>query len=333
MTRRIGPILLAALIITGISAACGSDEPEPHPQAVPPTPTATPELTPTPDSTSTEPTLIPTQAAPESTHAPPSRDRVQLKDDAPPADQLAEITLASIIDEFGAGAENLEAHAFPLERRDRLGELWGVVTNGPQPFYINEAGEPVNFFHLLAVYRLNDDGSWSEQLDALEVESAPHRISAVAVHDLGINRPSPPIALSLRGQTGAHAGTLDLILLEHGKLRTGISHISARPNSGEVTDLDGDGIPEVILNDSNPYVFCYACAVEEKRERIYRWDGATYRLIRLQPPAVLSSDLAAAARRVVNLANADLWREAASLALTPRGKIPTTTDCAGSPYS
>lgn len=304
-------IFLATIAIVLASTACGSDEPA-HPQAIPPT--ATPGLTPVPDSTSTEPTSLPTQATPESTPAPPSRDRVQLEEDAPHADQFAEITLASIIEEFGTGAENLEAHAFPLERRDRLGELWAVITNGPQPFYINEAGEGINFFHLIAVYRLNDDASWSEQLDALEIESAPHRISAVAVHDLGISQPSLPVALSLHGQTGAHAGTLDLILLEDGKLRTAISHISARPNSGEVVDLDGDGVPEVILNDSNPYVFCYACAVEERRERIYRWDGSSYRRILLEPPTGLPSDLAAAASRVVDLANADLWREAASLA-------------------
>ena len=315
-----GAILLTTLIIATLSAACGSDEPEPSPQATPFTSVTAPD--PMPDSTPTEPPPAPTDAAPRPTTTPTRPADRPLEDEASSADELAAITLASIIDEFGPGAENLEAHAFPLERRDRLGELWGVVTNGPQPFYINEAGEPVNFFHLLAVYRLNDDGSWSEQLDALELESAPHRISAVAVHDLGINRPSPPIALSLRGQTGAHAGTLDLILFDNGKLRSAISHISARPDSGEVTDLDGDGVPEVILNDSNPYVFCYACAVEEKRERIYRWDGATYRLIRLQPPAVLSSDLAAAARRVVNLAYADLWREAASLAIDTSRQDP-----------
>ena len=79
--------------------------------------------------------------------------------------------------------------------------------------------------------------------------------------------------IAIRDSTGAHAGTLDVIRFDGSRLSTALSHISSRPNAGEITDLDGDGLPEFVLNASNPFVFCYACAVEEHAVDLYRWDG------------------------------------------------------------
>ena len=163
----------------------------------------------------------------------------------------------------------LEARAYRTGIGGGEGSYWAVVTDGPQPLYINDDGDPVNFFHFVAVYRFNPDASWSE-VDRIEIDSAPQRSDEVEIVPI----PDALVWIVTRGTTGAHAGTLDVIRWHSdGTLATVLSHISSRPSAGEVTDLDGDGVPEFVLNTSNPYVFCYACAVEEHSVAIHRWDG------------------------------------------------------------
>ncbi|MCY4087634.1 MAG: polysaccharide deacetylase family protein [Actinomycetia bacterium] len=77
-----------------------------------------------------------------------------------------------------------------------------------------------------------------------------------------------------------------------------------------------------MLNASNPYVFCYACAVEERAVPIYRRDGTALRPVELGVPAGLVPGIATAAGRVVALAEADLWREAAALAVRTASRAP-----------
>ena len=81
-------------------------------------------------------------------------------------------------------------------------------------------------------------------------------------------------------------------------------------------------MPEFVLNASNPYVFCYACAVEEHTVLIYRWDGTGLSSVELAVPAGLAPEATADAGRVVALAQADLWREAAALAIRTASGTP-----------
>ena len=106
-----GATLLAALVIAGTSAACGSDEPESSPQPTPTTSATTAD--PTPDSTTTEPPPAPTDVAPRSTTTPTIPADRPLEDEASSADELAAITLASIIDEFGPERRVLRLTHFP----------------------------------------------------------------------------------------------------------------------------------------------------------------------------------------------------------------------------
>ena len=270
--------LVAAM---ALALACGSSAP---------TPTATPDAA-TPTATATP---VPAET-PSPTPAPPRETR------------LAVHALAPIIAEFGEDAEALEAYTLPLGD----GGLRLMVTTGPQPFRATVASEAVNFFHFAAVYRRLDDGTWSEPLTRLTLQGAPQRTAIDLIGD-GAARPT---FIAVRGYTGAHSGTLDVLRFDGERLETVISHLSARAHSGEIVDLDGDGVPEVALNDSDPYVFCYACAVEEKRERLYRLVGADWVEVKLAAPPGLPPELAARAERAVALARAGLWREAAALAI------------------
>lgn len=226
-------------------------------------------------------------------------------------------------EEFGESAENLTALAFPLALSDERGSLWAVVTNGPQPFYLDEEDNAVNFFHFVALYRRNTDATWSETLAEVTLETAPQRTDSVEVFDRGaLGRPEPAVLIAVAGPTGAHAGTLDVLLVDGERLTTVVSHISPQPDAGSLTDVDGDGVVEVILNTSDPYVFCYSCLVEETHERILRWNGAEYEALDLDAPEDLSGDLATRADRVVSLARADLWRDAATLAIETSRRAP-----------
>ncbi len=318
-----GAIVLLSLAGVVASLGCGSDEPAPVPPPATPVSeatatapaTATPAATPAPTDAPQE-TATPAAATSATTATAPDEDEAVL------AAELAEVALAPVREEFGESADGLTAHAFPVGAGEAEGALWAVVTNGPQPFYVDDEGDPVNFFHFVALYRRNADATWSEALYQLTLETAPQR-TEVEVHDTGPRRARGAAPLiAIRGGTGAHAGTLDVVLVEGELLRIGVSHVSARPGAGEIADLDGDGVVEIVLNSSNPYVFCYACSVEEKGELVYRWDGVEYAPVPLEVPDDLEGDLVEAAERVVGLAAANLWRDAALLAIETARRAP-----------
>ncbi len=324
--RGLTAVAIVLLGLAGVVASlgCGSDEPAPVPPAATPTPETPTAASPEPTPTPTAAPATRTEAASET--ASPTTGPAPVEDEAALAAELAEVALAPVREEFGESADDLTAHAFPVGAGDAEGALWAVVTNGPQPFYVDDAGEAVNFFHFVALYRRNADATWSEALYQITLETAPQR-TEVEVHDTGPRRARGPAPLiAIRGGTGAHAGTLDVVIVEGELLRIGVSHVSGRPGAGEVADLDGDGVVEIVLNSSNPYVFCYACAVEEKGELVYRWDGVDYAPIPLEAPDDLEGDLREAAERVVRLAGANLWRDAATLAITTSQRAPDNAD-------
>ena len=314
-----GSIAAALVAVAGAltALACGSDEPSmpassPVPDA---TATASPDPTPTPAAT-TAATASPTATATAAPSA-PAEDADAL------ASELAALALAPAIAEFGESADELTALAFPLDVRDERGRLWAVVTNGPQPFREDADGNGVNFFHFAALYRRNAGGSWSEPLARVTLETAPMRTHTVEALDPGPREGRGAAALiAILGFTGAHSGTFDVLLAEGERLTTVASHISASAYSGELADLDGDGITELVFNSTDPYVFCYACAVAEMSEQVHRWNGAAYEAVTIEAPAGLDGDLGAAAERVARLARANLWRDAAALAVETSRRAP-----------
>ena len=272
------------------------------------------------DQAAAEPTPPPTSPQAESTAAEPTEptapDHV---DDGHVAigAELGEIVLAGIFEEFGTSTQALVAYtAGPFDESEGGSSLWLAITTGPQPSYLDTDGEVVNFFHFAALYRRDADGTWDGPTAKLTIDSAPQRIRDFVVFDprASTSPKARPTLIAIHGETGAHGGTFDVLRLDDGRLETALSHIGARSAAGDIVDLDGDGIPEVVLNDSNPYVFCYTCAVEEKHEQLYFWIDGGYQAVPLDMPPGLPPELAATAAQVVRLARADLWRDAAALA-------------------
>ena len=52
-----------------------------------------------------------------------------------------------------------------------------------------------------------------------------------------------------------------------------ISSFNSIPDAGSVTDLNGDGQMDLLLNNSDPYIFCYACGLQLYLARFFHWDG------------------------------------------------------------
>ena len=226
-----------------------SISPTPSPGSVPPAPTETPTRSPAPEPTTAVHLYIPTAGVDDATPV------VEAPAEPTPQDLLAErlrqIVQEGIRDEF-PDAEAQPVHVFPLGLSDAAGEFWGAVTDGPQPGKITADDEVVNFWHFAAVYRLDEGNEWTE-VDRLEIELAPQRTQVdLTPTGWALSDGAPAAWITVRGGTGAHAGTLNIIRFDGQTLSTELSWLSARANAGEVVDLDGDGLAEVVVNDSEP---------------------------------------------------------------------------------
>ena len=285
-------------------------------QRLTPTPSQTaapsPSPTPTPAETAA-PSPSPTLAASEQQTPTPAGTPAPTLDAHWPT-SCEESFRKAIRQEFPEfpGVETQPVHVIPLGLPEVTGVYWWVVTDGPQPAKITSGDEVDNFFHFVAVFMRTAGGDWSE-VGRLEIESAPQR-TQVEVLTTGWEAPGgePSAWIAVRGGTGAHAGTLDVIGFDGTALSTALSRITQRQYLSEFLDLDGDGLLEVVLNDSDPYIFCFTCATELQRVALYRWTGAQLERVELRAPLDASDDQT---ERVVALAKADLWREAAAAAV------------------
>ncbi|MCY3913283.1 MAG: polysaccharide deacetylase family protein [Chloroflexi bacterium] len=352
----------AGLILLALGGTCGPVQSEPGVQTPPsritpvaaePAPTLTPTLaataavpteTPAPPRISPTPSPDPTPTPPSPTPEPTTAVHLYIPtagvDDAAPtaaatgepsvADQTAErlrrFVQEGIREEF-PDADPQPVHVFPLVLAGASGDFWVAVTDGPQPARITADDEVVNFWHFAAVYRLSAEDHWIE-VDRLEVELAPQRTQVdLAPTGWALADGAPAAWITVRGGTGAHAGTLNIIRFDGATLSTELSWLSARPYAGEVTDLDGDGLVEVVVNDSDPYVFCYACAVELKREILYWWDGSRLVPVDLRAPvANVPAGVADEVDEFVALARAGLWRDAALAAIAAARQAPESAE-------
>ena len=115
---------------------------------------------------------------------------------------------------------------------------------------------------------------------------------------------------------GAHSGTFNLLSFDGTTLRSEAGGFSSSPGVGEIADINGDGVGEVILDASDYYVFCYACGVRLAQYDVLRWNGTRFEPVTLQPlPSGAPEVLRAANDRAVELANAGLWQDTQALML------------------
>lgn len=173
--------------------------------------------------------------------------------------------------------------------------------------------------HLIAVYRA-PGGRWEEVSRAYL--TCPDYLGEGSVTAV----PIAPDAtwLQVAGGAGAHAGCYDIFRFDGQSLRHELEYSHPSPDAGFTRDVLNEGRPQVVLNRTDPYVFCYACGVRDIAYGVLRWNGSAFEEVDL---TLLPESAPAEVRRLTNSAVAEaqagLWKEAQgtigrAVALDPR---------------
>lgn len=270
--------------------------------------TPTPAATPAPPPATTAPTEAPAtptvEATPTATPLP-----------ATPKEQVEALLYHSLeLTKPATDSIGIEGiYAFQLETGSSESgtgpELWLAHTLGIRNF------DPLQN-HVLAIYAQNDE-SWREvtraelamRADPADPGVSPDYLGEGSVTQVQIE--PEHLWIQVEGGAGAHSGVYGLFSFDDVALTEEISSFSPSPGVGRIEDLDNDGVAEVLLDASDPYVFCYACGVRLVNWAIERWDGAQMISVTLEA----LSDSAPAEVRTFNenliaLAQAGLWQEA-----------------------
>ena len=140
--------------------------------------------------------------------------------------------------------------------------LWAVYSVGMRNFDLTPLPN-----HFVAIYT-QANGDWQE-LARQEFSSGDPAVAAPDyVGDGGLAQvqiePSHTW-LALEGGAGAHSGVFELLDFDGQTLRVQVNGFSSSPGVGTIRDVNGDGVPDVVLDASDYYVFCYACGVARDR--------------------------------------------------------------------
>lgn len=201
---------------------------------------------------------------------------------------------------------------FPLSVPEGERPLWVVHSVGMRHYDL----DPVPG-HFIAIYTV-EDGGWRELArQSLDDQSDEFFASPDYLFEGGVAQVEIDPAyiwLVVEGGVGAHGGTYNLLRFDGSALHIEASASAANPGVGSLSDLNGDGMPELIIEQHDYYVFCYACGVRYLNFQVLTWDAANQRMneIVLQPlpPSQQDNPAYPSANRAIELAQADLWSEA-----------------------
>ena len=274
---------LCFLIVAGLMVACGPASPStlqtPSPRAEGPTVTRTP----VPLHTATEPPKQST-GEPEATIAA----------GAPP-------TTAPAV-EGGLPWDNADVGVLSLQEGSDGAPLRAAYSQDM------DVHDPA-LGHFVAIY--GHDGEQWQEIDRVVLTSCTESVGTDSLVQVEVE-PSR-IWLEMMGGAGAHGGCYDLLSFDGAVLRPEVSHQHSSPGAGWLEDLNADGILEVILDETDNYVFCYACGLRYPGYQVLRWNGEHFIEVELselgqEAPVELQS----LNNRAIALARAGLWKDAQS---------------------
>ncbi len=148
----------------------------------------------------------------------------------------------------------------------------------------------------------------AEEPNAAEPVPMPDFVGAGGVRQVAIEPTS--IWLALEGGVGAHSGVFHLLRFAGETLSVEVSAFNSSPGVGRVEDLNGDGVGEVIVNATDPYVFCYACGVRLPQYALWRWTGEQMERVTLESlPAEASPRASAFNDGLITLATHGFWND------------------------
>jgi hypothetical protein len=188
--------------------------------------------------------------------------------------------------------------------------LWAAFSTGMRSFET----DPIPS-HFVSLQTYTTQGGWQELarffLDEGAGGGGPDYIDPSGVRQVLVE--PAHLWVEVEGGIGAHGGIYELLMYDGSRLIDQAWGSSPAPGAGRLQDLNADGLQEVILNTSDPYIFAYATGVRKPGFALLTWDGASQRMaeVGLQP---VPADQAGAARaeinRAVEMAQAGLWKDA-----------------------
>jgi hypothetical protein len=186
---------------------------------------------------------------------------------------------------------------------------WKKIPNAESTWLLNSVGsrsyDPQQI-HFVSIYSL-EEGSWFE-ITRSNLENSDH-VNDESINLVGVD--PNHVFIEVKSTAGTHGGCYDLFDFYGSELDHLISSCASSPDAGEMLDLDGDGIKEVVLNFSEDYVFCYACGVRIADYQLWRWDGETLVEVTLSNIEEDSSERSIKLNNeAVMLANSELWKQA-----------------------
>jgi len=261
---------------------------------VPPAPSEEPTVTlaPSPTDVPATATLAPSPTAIEASLPPTTELQALLEAGlAPTPTPEADVP---------APAEPMEIAVLPLEVAPGQAPLWAAHTAGMGYLYPDQD-------HFVAVFG-HDEGGWQE-LGRVVLTSCAEYVGKGSLTQVQVE-PSQ-VWLELQSGAGAHSGCYDLFRFDGEALHLAASGFNSSPGAGWTADLNGDQNLEVILDQTENYVFCYACSVRLPQYQVLTWDGGDLAEVQLSSlPSSAPEDVREANDRAVELAWAQLWKDA-----------------------
>ena len=194
--------------------------------------------------------------------------------------------------------------------------LWLVHSYGIRTFEPDQG-------HALAIYEYMKDEAtvWTERarisLDELSstdiIAASPDYLNEQSVQQVYVE-PSR-VWIGINGGVGAHSSTYNLLSFDGETLKQEAEGFSSSPGAGTLADINSDGTPDLLLDATDYYVFCYACSVRLIDFAVFRWDETSEGMLPVKL-STLSSDAPSALTTVndlaLTLAANGLWKDAKS---------------------
>ena len=234
----------------------------------------------------------------------------------PPGDGQAIVARRAVQEAFlrtlptNATGESLYGgvEALPLPATSSPDGEWLAFTTGLRDFSEDLA-------HQVAVFRQTDD-VWQEVVRVALDDAAgwPDYVDDSAFTFL--TEPDKSTWLLLSAGVGAHSGTCSVLRYNGRILTVDGNSGNSSPVACGVTDINDDGFDDVLLDRTDYYVFCYACAIREVAVDllVYRRGGMDLVTFDDSLPAGVPAVQQEFTAELAALVAAGLWKEAGELA-------------------